>query len=94
MSLKDYKELLTVVRAMKHHCEDHDEPHHIICPVHDRPCCIRCVLTAHKECSGAAPITYFILNVKKSPAMLDLEQTLRELGSFVKRLADDKEENI
>jgi seryl-tRNA synthetase len=26
--------------------------------------------------------------------MLDLEQTLRELGSFVKRLADDKEENI
>ena len=26
--------------------------------------------------------------------MLDLEQTLRELGSFAKRLADDKEENI
>jgi hypothetical protein len=39
-------------------------------------------------------IPYFISNVKSSPAMLDLEQTLRELGSFVKRLADDKEENI
>ena len=26
--------------------------------------------------------------------MLDLEQTLKELGSFVKRLTDDKEENI
>ena len=26
--------------------------------------------------------------------MLDLEQTLTELGSFVKRLTDDKEENI
>jgi hypothetical protein len=94
MSLKDYKELPTVVQAMKHHCEDHDEPHHMYCPVHNRPCCIRCVLTAHKECSGVAPITDFISNVKSAPAMLDLEQTLRELGSFVKRLADDKEENI
>jgi hypothetical protein len=26
--------------------------------------------------------------------MLDLEQTLKELGSFVKRHTDDKEENI
>jgi hypothetical protein len=26
--------------------------------------------------------------------MLDLEQTLKELGSFVKRLTDDKEGNI
>jgi hypothetical protein len=26
--------------------------------------------------------------------MLDLEQTLKELGSFSKRLTDDKEENI
>jgi hypothetical protein len=26
--------------------------------------------------------------------MLDLEQTLKELGSFVKKLTDDKEENI
>jgi uncharacterized coiled-coil DUF342 family protein len=30
----------------------------------------------------------------KIPAMLDLEQTLKELGSFVKSLIDDKEENI
>ena len=94
MSLEDYKELPTVVQAMKHHCEDHDEPHHMYCPVHNRPCCIRCVLTAHKECSGVAPITDFISNVKSSPAMLDLEQTLKELGSFVKSLIDDKEENI
>jgi hypothetical protein len=94
MSLKNYKESPTVVKAMKHHCEDHDEPYHMFCPVHNRPCCIRCVLTAHKECSGVAPITDFILNVKSSPAMLDLEQILRELGSFAKRLADDKEENI
>ena len=27
-------------------------------------------------------------------AMLDLEQTLKELGSFVGRLTDDKEKNI
>jgi hypothetical protein len=26
--------------------------------------------------------------------MLDLEQTLKELGSFAKRFTDDKEENI
>jgi hypothetical protein len=49
---------------------------------------------AHKECSGVGPITDFISNVKSSPAMLDLEQTLRELGSYVKSLIDDKEENI
>jgi hypothetical protein len=94
MSLEDYKELPTVVQAMKHHCEDHDEPHHMYCPVHNRPCCIRCVLTAHKECTDVAPITDFISNVKSSPAILDLEQTLKELGSFVKRLMDDKDENL
>ena len=94
MSLEDYKELPTVVQAMKHHCEDHDEPHNMYCPVHNRPCCIRCALTAHKECSGVAPITDFISNVKSSPAMLDLEQTLKELHSFVKRITDDKKENI
>jgi hypothetical protein len=27
MPLEDYKELPTVVQAMKHHCEDHDEPY-------------------------------------------------------------------
>jgi hypothetical protein len=51
-------------------------------------------LTAHKECSGVAPITDFISNVKSSTAMLDLEQTLSELHSFVKRITDDKKENI
>ena len=73
MTLEDYKELPTVVKAMKHHCEDHDVPHHKYCPVHNRPCCNRCVLTAHTECSGVAPITNLISNVKSSPAMLDLE---------------------
>ena len=33
-------------------------------------------------------------NVKSSPAMLDLEQTLKELGYFVRRLTYDKEKNI
>jgi hypothetical protein len=94
MAMEEYRELPTVVQTMNHHCEDHDEPHHMYCPVHSVPCCIRCVLTAHKECSGVAPIKDFISNVKSSPAMLDLEQTLKELGSFVKRLTDDKEENI
>jgi uncharacterized protein YoxC len=41
-----------------------------------------------------APITDFISNVKSSPDMLDLEQTLKELSSFVKRTTDDKKENI
>jgi hypothetical protein len=64
------------------------------CPVDNLPSCIRCVLTAHKECAGVTPITDLISNVTSSPAMLDLEQTLKELGSFSKRLTDDKEENI
>ena len=94
MPLEDYKELPTVVQAMKHHCEDHDELNHMYCPVHNRSCCIRCVLTAHTECSDFPPIANFISNVKSSPAMLVLEQTLKELGSFVKIATDDKEENI
>jgi alanyl-tRNA synthetase len=94
MSLEDYKELPTVVQAMRYQCEDHDEPQQMYCPVHNRPYCIRCVLTAHKECSGVAPITDFISNVKSSSAMLDLEQTLKELSSFVKRTTDDRKENI
>ena len=94
MLLEDYKELPTVVQTLNYRCEDHDEKLDSFCPLHNRPCCIRCALTAHKECSGVAPITDFISNVKSSPAMLDLEQTLKELGSFVKRLTDDKEENI
>ena len=64
MSLEDYKELPTVAQAMKYHCEDHDEPYQMYCPVHNRPCCITCVLTAHKECSGVAPITDCISHVK------------------------------
>jgi hypothetical protein len=51
-------------------------------------------VTSHKECSGVAPLKEFIPNAKSSPAMLDLEQTLKELCSFVNRLTDDKEENI
>jgi hypothetical protein len=50
--------------------------------------------TSQKECSGVVPITDFIPNVKSSLAMLDLEQTLNELGSFVRRLTDDKQKNI
>jgi hypothetical protein len=29
ISLEDYIKLQTVVQAMKYHCEDHDEPHHM-----------------------------------------------------------------
>jgi hypothetical protein len=94
ISLEDYKELLTVVQALNYHCEHHDEKLDLFCPVHSRPCCIRCSLTSHKEYSGVVPIKDFIQNVKSAPAMLDIEQTLKELGSFVNRLTDDKEENI
>jgi hypothetical protein len=94
MSLEDYNELPVVVQTLNYHCADHDEKFDSFCPVHNRPCCIRCSLTSHKECSGVAPIKDFIPNVKSSPAMLDLEQTLKELSSFVRRLTDDKERNI
>ena len=94
MSLEEYNELPVVVQTLNYHCADHDEKFDSFCPVHNRPCCIRCSLTSHKECSGVAPIKDFIPNVKSSPAMLDLEQTLKELSSFVRRLTDDKERNI
>jgi hypothetical protein len=94
MSLEDYKELPTVVQTLNYHCEDYDEKLDLFCPVHSRPCCIRCSLTSHKECSSVAPINHFTPNVKSTTAMLDLEQTLKALGSFVERLTDDKEKNI
>ena len=94
MSLEDYNELPAIVQTLKYHCEDHDEKLDLFCPIHSYPCCIRCSLTSHKECSGVVPITDCITNVKSSPAMLDLEQTLKELNSFVRRCTDDKEKNI
>jgi hypothetical protein len=94
MSLEDYKKLPTVFQTLNYHCVDHDEKFDSFCPVHNRPCCIRCALTSHKECSGIAPIKDLIPNVKSAPAMLHLEQTLKELGSFVRSLTDDKENNI
>jgi hypothetical protein len=94
ISLEDYNELPTVVQTLSYHCEDHDEKFDSFCPVHNRPCCIRCVLTSHKTCTGLAPLKDFVPNVKPSPSMLDLEQTLKELSSFVNRFTGDKEENI
>ena len=94
MSLEDYKELTTVVQALNYHCEYHVEKYDFFCPVHNLPCCTRRSLTSQKDCSGVALIKDFMPNVKSAPTMLDLEQTLKELGSFVKRLTDDKEENI
>ena len=94
MSLENYKELPSVVQTLNYHCEDHDEKLDLFCPVHNRPCCIRCVLTSHKTCAGVAPLKDFIPNVKSSPAMLDLEQTLKELCSFVNRFSAEKDRNI
>ena len=73
ISLEDYNELPTVVQTLNYHCEDHDEKLDSFCPVHNRPCCIRCVLMSHKTCAGLASIKDFIPNVKSAPAMLDLE---------------------
>jgi hypothetical protein len=94
ISLEDYNELPTVVQTLSYHCEDHDEKFDSFCPVHNRSCCIRCVLTSHKACAGLAPLKDFVPNVKSSPSMLDLEQTLKELSSFANRITGDKEENI
>jgi hypothetical protein len=94
MSLEDYNELPVVVQTLNYHCEDHDEKLDLFCPIHSCPCCIRCSLTSHKKCSGVAPIKDFTPNVKSSPAMLDLEKTLKELNYFARRLTDDKEKNI
>jgi hypothetical protein len=90
MSLEDYNELPAVVQTLNYHCANHDEQFDSFCRVHNSPCCSRCSLTSHKECSGVAPIKDFIPNVKSSSAMLDLEQTLKELGSFVRNLFTPK----
>ena len=66
ISLEDYKELSTVVQALNYHCEHHDEKLDLFCPVHSRPCCIRCSLTSHKECSGVVLIKDLIPNVKSA----------------------------
>ena len=94
MSLEDYTELPAVVQTLNYYCADQDEKLDLFCPVHSRPCCIRCSLTSHKECSSVAPIKDFTPNVKSSQAMVDLEQTLNELGVFVRHHTDDKEKNM
>ena len=94
MSLEDYNKLPTVAQTLSYHCEDHDEKFDSLCSVHNRSYCIRCVLTSHKTYAGLAPQKDFVPNVKSSPSMLDLEQTLKELSSFFKRFTVDKEQNI
>ncbi|XP_063407132.1 uncharacterized protein LOC134690901 [Mytilus trossulus] len=94
ISVTEYQKLPSNVLEIAKTCQKHEKQYQIFCKKHDCPCCRRCVIETHNECIDLIAIDDIVQNVKSSSAFFDVEQTLVQMLENVRRIRNDRTENL
>ncbi|CAG2198772.1 unnamed protein product [Mytilus edulis] len=94
VSISEYQELPNNVLRLARSCNKHNAKYQLFCKTHDCPCCKKCVVESHMECTELTNIDDITLNIISSNAFLDIEQTLSENAENIKRLRINREDNL
>ncbi|XP_063405907.1 E3 ubiquitin-protein ligase TRIM45-like [Mytilus trossulus] len=94
ISITEYQRLPSNVLAITQTCHKHIEQYQTFCKKHDCPCCRRCVIETHNDCKDLTAIDDIVQNVKSSNAILEVEQTLVQMLETVRRIRNDRSENL
>ncbi|XP_063432003.1 uncharacterized protein LOC134714576 [Mytilus trossulus] len=94
ISIEKYRKLPTDILSIVHHCTEHEKKFHIFCPHHDQLCCLLCISTNHKECSGMLSIDEMAKTSKSSGLLETLLKSLEDLKSNMDNIVYDRQSNL
>ncbi|CAC5370431.1 unnamed protein product [Mytilus coruscus] len=79
ISIEDFKKLSADISNIVHHCMEHEKKLQMYCPHHNQLCCLLCISTSHKECTGMLPIE----EIAKTCQSSDLQNHASDLQTFI-----------
>ncbi|CAC5378324.1 unnamed protein product [Mytilus coruscus] len=94
IGIENVLKLPKFVQEIKTNCLEHDERFVIFCGDHEVPCCVECLHTTHNNCRMLTPVKKIVQNIKDSSAFLDIEVSLADLLSNIKRIIEDRTANL
>ncbi|CAG2190051.1 unnamed protein product [Mytilus edulis] len=94
ISIENYRKLPTDISNIVHHCNEHEKKFHIYCPHHDQLCCLICISTSHKECTGMLSIDEMAKTSKSSGLLETLLKSLEDLKSNMDNILYDRQSNL
>ncbi|XP_071171624.1 uncharacterized protein [Mytilus edulis] len=94
ISIENYRKLPTDILSIVHHCNEHEKKFHIYCPHHDQLCCLICISTSHKECTGMLSIEEIAKTSKSSGLLETLQKLLKDLQSNIDNVVKDRQSNL
>ncbi|XP_063431736.1 uncharacterized protein LOC134714426, partial [Mytilus trossulus] len=94
ISIEDYRKLSTDISSIVHHCVEHEKKLQMYCPHHDQLCCLLCISTSHKECTGMLPIDEMAKTSKSSGLLESLQKSLEDIISNIDKVVKDRQSNL
>ncbi|CAC5374902.1 unnamed protein product [Mytilus coruscus] len=94
MPVTEYQKQPSKVLEITQTCQKHQEHYQTFCKKHDCSCCRRCVIETHNDCKDLTAIDDIVHNIKSSNAFFEVEQILAEMLENVRRIRDDRTENL
>ncbi|CAC5382926.1 unnamed protein product [Mytilus coruscus] len=91
--LSQYQSLPSFVINIQQFCGQHKEKFKQYCMKHECPLCYKCI-TKHGKCNQVVPLEDVVSKVKTSEVFLNLEQSLEDILMNIKRIRDDRENNL
>ncbi|VDI82308.1 Hypothetical predicted protein [Mytilus galloprovincialis] len=93
ISIDDYKKLSTDISNIVHHCIE-EKKLQMYCPRHDQLCCLLCISTSHKDCTGMLPIDEIAKTAQSSGLLESLQTSLEDMKSNISKIVQDRQTNL
>ncbi|XP_071149737.1 uncharacterized protein [Mytilus edulis] len=96
ISIGKYNKLPSLIKQIKHTCEEHDCSLEFYCKSHDSLCCKLCLISGHKECKETIFIEDFLgpSSRHQSAALDNVEKILKNLECNIASAIKDRNRNL
>ncbi|CAG2239969.1 unnamed protein product [Mytilus edulis] len=94
IQIEDYRKLPTDISSIVHHCIEHEKTLQMYCPRHDQLCCLLCISTTHKDCTGLLTIEEMAKTSKSNGLLESLQKSLDDLKGNIDNIVKDRQLNL
>ncbi|CAG2210092.1 unnamed protein product [Mytilus edulis] len=89
--ITEYQKLPQNVLEITRNCKKHNEILQIFCKKHDSPCCRKCIIETHNNCTNLIEIEDYIKDIKSSARFQEVEEIMNETAENIKRIRINRE---
>ncbi|XP_052100901.1 protein wech-like [Mytilus californianus] len=92
--IEDYRKLSTDISNIMHHCTEHEKNLQMYCPHHNQLCCLLCISTSHKDCTGMLSIEEIAKTSQSGGLLESLQKSLEDLKYNIDKIVKDRQINL